>query len=245
MEVLRAIKLPEELELTHQSMAVCEAGVARMQEALCPGLSENELWSLLHETNIAEGGEWIETRLLTAGSRTNPWFQECSAHLIRPGDLVSFDTDLIDPFGYCADISRNFHCGPGKPSEDQRRLYGLAYEQIETNIEQSQPGLTFREISERRWQLPSSCAPNRYSVVMHGVRLCDDYPSIYYAEDFDSAGYDGEIQPGMTLCVESYIGEVGGDEGIKLGQQVLITERGVERLSHYHYEKALMPSRWL
>ena len=38
--------------------------------------------------------------------------------------------------------------------------------------------------------------------------------------DFEDAGYDGVIEPGMTLCVESYIGEEGGDEGVKLEQQL-------------------------
>ncbi len=245
LEQARLIKSDLELQAMTHAIAVAEIGMERMREALRPGMSENQLWSILHRENIARGGEWIETRLLAAGRRTNPWFQECSAHMIRPGDLVSFDTDLIGPFGYCADISRTFHCGPGKPSDTQKRLYGLAYEQIETNIALLRPGLTFREVTEKSWKLPSTCSPNRYSVVMHGVGLCDEYPSILYAEDWEASGYDGEILPGMTLCVESYIGEVGGDEGIKLEQQVLITETGVERLSRFPYEEDLMPSRWL
>ena len=49
----------------------------------------------------------------------------------------------------------------------------------------------------------------------------------------------------MTVCVESYIGEVGGDEGVKLEQQVLITEKGYQQLSTFPFEPDLMPSRWL
>ena len=41
----------------------------------------------------------------------------------------------------------------------------------------------------------------------------------------------------MTLCVESFIGTVGGKEGVKLEEQVLITEDGAERLSNYPMEK--------
>jgi Xaa-Pro aminopeptidase len=43
----------------------------------------------------------------------------------------------------------------------------------------------------------------------------------------------------MTLCVESYIGEVGGPDGIKLEQQVLITETGVELLTTYPWDLSL------
>lgn len=77
-----------------------------MQHALRPGITENQLWSLLHQANIELGGEWIETRLLSSGGRTNPWFQEASDRVICPRDFVCFDTDLIGPFGYCCDVSR-------------------------------------------------------------------------------------------------------------------------------------------
>ena len=44
----------------------------------------------------------------------------------------------------------------------------------------------------------------------------------------------------MILCVEAYIGAVGGREGIKLEDQVLITEDGYENLTKYPFDAALM-----
>ena len=239
-ELARSIKLEEEIACMVQAIAVCEAGMARMREALKPGLSENELWATLHETNIRLGGEWIETRILSSGERTNPWFQECGDRLIRAGDLVSFDTDLIGPFGYCADISRSYFCGPGKPSEEQRRLYGLALEQIHYNIDKlMRPGLNFREASELAWRIPNAFVKNRYSCVAHGVGLCDEWPKITHIQDRERSAYDGELAPGMTICVESYMGEEGGREGVKLEQQVLITDKGSRLLSTFPFEEAL------
>jgi len=58
--------------------------------------------------------------------------------------------------------------------------------------------------------------------------------------DFDKGGYDEVFEPGMTVCVESYVGEVGGDEGVKLEQQVLITETGTLLLSTYPFEDELL-----
>jgi Xaa-Pro dipeptidase len=240
IEMARRIKSAEEIACMNAAVAVCETGMARMREALRPGMTENELWSILHQTNIAMGGEWIETRLLSSGGRTNPWFQECGDRVIRAGELVSFDSDLIGPFGYCADISRTYFCGPGKPSAEQRRLYRLAWEQIHHNIDLLEPGLSFRAFAERSWTLPESCAANRYSVVAHGVGLCDEYPHCAYTQDFERGGYDGLFEAGMTVCVESYIGEVGGDEGVKLEQQVLITESGIELLSTFPFEDELL-----
>jgi Xaa-Pro dipeptidase len=239
-EIARAIKSEDEIACMVQSIAVCEAGMARMRETLRPGLTENELWAVLHETNIRLGGEWIETRILASGERTNPWFQECGDRLIRPGDLVSFDTDLIGPFGYCADISRTYFCGPGKPSTEQRRIYGLAMEQIHYNIDKlMKPGLDFREASELAWRIPNAFVKNRYSCVAHGVGLCDEWPKITHIQDREQSAYDGELQPGMTICVESYIGEERGREGVKLEQQVLITETGCRLLSSFPFEETL------
>jgi len=51
---------------------------------------------------------------------------------------------------------------------------------------------------------------------------------------------DLELQPSMVLCVESYIGVPGGREGIKLEEQVLITEGGHEVLSRFPFEEALL-----
>ena len=239
-ELARRLKSPEELACMTASIAVCEAAIAKMRQALEPGMTENQLWAILNQVNAANGGEWIETRLLAAGPRTNPWFQESGDRIIQPGELLSFDTDMVGPYGYCTDISRTFFCGPGRPSGEQRRLYGLAWEQIHANMALLKPGLTFRELSEQAWKMPASCAPNRYSVVVHGVGLCDEYPACYYLEDYDQVGYDGLIEPGMTLCVESYMGEVGGREGVKLEQQVLITETGYELLSTFPFEEELL-----
>jgi Xaa-Pro aminopeptidase len=56
----------------------------------------------------------------------------------------------------------------------------------------------------------------------------------------DVAGsYDGVLAPGMTICVESYIGEEGGAEGVKLEQQVLVTDRGAELLTTFPFEEVL------
>jgi Xaa-Pro aminopeptidase len=148
IEQARAIKTPEELKCLQLSMDVCDLTVERIRSSLRPGVTENQVWSLLHETNIAHDGEWIECRLLASGERTNPWFQESSNRMIEPGDMVSFDTDMVGPFGYLADISRTFVCPGKKSTPNQRRLCELAQGQVLFNMEVLRPGLSFREFAE-------------------------------------------------------------------------------------------------
>jgi Xaa-Pro aminopeptidase len=236
MENARRIKSPGEIVLMRESIRVCEQAIQSMRERLEPGVTENALWSELHRGNIAGGGEWIETRLLASGPRTNPWFQESSMRAIEKGDMVSFDTDLVGPYGYCCDISRSWVCG-ARPDDEQRRLYAAAYEQIQRNMELIRPGIGFRELTETLHPMAEEFLPGRYGVAMHGVGLCDEYPSIYYPQDFADFGYDGVLEPGMVMCIEALIGVADGRECVKLEEQVLVTREGRELLSSYPLEE--------
>ena len=222
------------------AMAVCEGAMRRMLEELRAGLTENQLWSILHQTNIAMGGEWIDARLLTSGPRTNPWYQETSDRIIRPRELVAFDTDLIGPFGYIADVSRTFFCGPGRPTGKQGDLYKIACEQLQHNAELLRPGVSFREFAEKSRKLADEFIPNRYVWLAHGAGMSDEHPTIPYLQDFDKTGYEGVFEENMVICVESYIGSQYGTEGVKLEDQFLITASGPRNLSQFPYDEMLL-----
>ena len=146
---------------------------------------------------------------------------------------------MIGPMGYCADISRTYRCGPGRASDEQRKLYGLAMEQIHANIELVRPGISFAEFSEKAWKIPNAYTANRYSCVAHGIGLCDEWPKVVHIQDLARSGYDGVLEENMTICIESYMGAEGGAEGVKLEQQVLVTATGCQLLSTYPFEESL------
>ena len=60
-----------------------------------------------------------------------------------------------------------------------------------------------------------------------------------YPVDGQSNG-DRVIETGMMLVVELYAGEVGADHGVKLGDEVLVTEDGIEVLVPYPFEGSLL-----
>ena len=234
LEQARVIKSSEEIKCMRAALDVADIGIIKMRDYLKSGITEDELWSILHKTNIENGGEWIECRILSSGSRTNPWMQESSNKIIQDGEIVSFDTDMVGPYGYCADISRAFVCG-NKFNEHQKKLYLTAVEQIDYNSRLIKDGVSFREFTEKAWILPEKYYGNRYSVMLHGIGLCDEWPAIRYPTDGGERG--GIFQKNMTITLESYIGEVGGYEGVKLEQQYLVGENGLELMSHHPLEK--------
>lgn len=231
-EEARKIKHPEELKAMRRAVHACESGMGAMWRALEPGITENRLWAKLHEANIARGGEWIETRLLASGPRTNPWFHECSDRVIEAGDIVAFDTDLIGPYGYCADISRSW-VAPGRtPTATQRDTHARALEHIEHNLAVLRPGMTFHEFTDLSYRVGPDYQARRYGVAAHGVGLCDEYPTIHHPIDKATA-HDGLFEPGMTLCVEALMCSERGGEGIKLEVQVALNDTGLERIDRF------------
>ncbi len=233
-ERARSIKSADEIELMRWTIRVCEAGMARMYEKSEPGRTEREIWAELHFENARSGGEWLETKLLTAGARTNPWYQECSDYEIKAGEMISFDTDMIGPYGYCADLSRSWTCGHRAMNEKQRELYAAARDQIDHNLAVLRPGIAFAEFNDRSWRIPEKYIPYRYTLALHGTGMADEWPGVLLHPDFDR-NCSGTIEKDMVLNVESLIAEAGS-ESIKLETQVLITAAGAERLDTFPWE---------
>ena len=234
-EHARSIKSPEEIELMRWTIRVCEAGMARIYENSVPGVTERELWAHLHFENARSGGEWLETKLLTCGPNTNPWYKQCSDRMCQAGEMISFDTDMIGPYGYCADLSRSWTCGYTPMTNTQRRIYSTALEQINHNIDILRAGMSFAEFNDKSWHIPDQHVDYRYSLAAHGVGMADEWPVIPLHVDYNETTMTGVFEPGMVICIESLMAEKGS-ESVKLETQVLITDRGCERLDSFHWE---------
>lgn len=66
---------------------------------------------------------------------------------------------------------------------------------------------------------------------VHGCGRADEYPSVAYEVDFAEWSYDGGFEENMAISMESYIGEQGAAEGLKLEEQLLLSKEGVVKLS--------------
>ncbi|MFV0515598.1 MAG: dimethylsulfonioproprionate lyase DddP [Jhaorihella sp.] len=244
-EKTRAIKGQDEIRAMRCANHACQTAMRAMEEYARKNIpmgntSEDDIWAVLHAENIRRGGEWIETRLLTSGPRTNPWFQECGPRIVRNNEIVAFDTDLIGSYGICIDISRTWWIGDAPPPDAMIHAMRHAHEHIMTNMELLRPGITIPEIIARAHRLDDRFQAQKYSCMMHGVGLCDEWPLIAYPDQAVPGAFDYALEPGMVLCVEACAGEVGGDFSIKLEDQVLITEDGYENLTTYPFDTALM-----
>lgn len=245
-ERARAIKGPDEIRAMRCAHHACESAIAVMEdftrtEVPKGNVSEDDIWAVLHAENIRRGGEWIETRLLASGPRTNPWFQECGPRIVQMNEVVAFDTDLIGSYGMCIDISRTWWVGDRKPPDAMVAAMRHARDHLDNHFARLRPGVGIDDLSLTGHVLAPEYQRQKYSCKMHGVGLCDEWPYVTYPDNHMLGAFaDVVLEPGMTLCVEALVSPEGGDFSIKIEDQVLITDNGAENLTRYPFDPALM-----
>ena len=112
----------------------------------------------------------------------------------------------------------------------------MAYEFVRGAIEEIRPGASFRELGERlARRMPEEYHPQRYPFIAHGSGLADEWPAIKFDDH-----HDGEVQAGMSLSVEAYVGPVGGHHGVKLEEQIIVTDGAAEIISRASHDQRLL-----
>jgi Xaa-Pro aminopeptidase len=235
----RAVKMPCELAYMRESMARTQVAVAAMERTIEPGRTESQIWAELHRGLIGSGGRYVSARLCNSGPRTHPWFQECGARPIETGDLLCLDTDAHGYEGYAADFSRTFLCGERSATPQQRRLYGIAREQLEWNTQLLRAGMEFEEFAAKAWKVPEEFEPGRYYCIGHGLGLSGEWPNIPYYPQDGKYTLTGRFEPGMVICLEGYIGSGNAGQGVKLETQVMIHANRIEIMSSYPFDDRL------
>ena len=235
----RAIKLAIEIPYLRTAMDRINAAVRRLEARAEPDRTESEVWAEFHYDLMAREGQYVSTRLFQSGSNTFPYFQEAGNRALARGELLCLDTDAVAYENYCVDFSRTFLCGDGKASSDQRLLYGRAREQLEHHAGMLKPGLAFRELAERAWPVPEEHLASRYYCIGHGLGMSGEWPNIPHFNPDVAYPLDGVIEPGMVICLESYVGWERSAEGVKLEDQFLVHEDRIERMSTYPFDVRL------
>jgi Xaa-Pro aminopeptidase len=235
----RMIKQPLELEVMRYAVSQVELATAELERSIRPGATENEVWSEFHRGLIARDGEFVSTRLFQSGVRTFPYFQESSNATMQSGDLVCFDTDALGVMNYAVDFSRTFLCGDVDATDTQRRLYGIAREQLEHNAANLRAGRSFEDFARHAYDVPERHRDYGYYVLAHGLGMAGEHPNVPRVDPDGSYDFPGEIRENMVLCIESYVGDPDSHQGVKLEDQFLVHADSVERLTTYPFCAAL------
>lgn len=239
----REIKTDDELDVVRVNGRIGDEMLAELEESIRPGMREYELLAVLSHALLRRHGEFLSTRLLVSGPRTNPWMHEAHDRIVREGEMVVLDTDAHGYEGYLIDISRGFLCGDGSADAEQRDTYTAAHEVVQGMTDEVRPGVTFWELSNAAPKLPERYLAQRYASLGHQAGLAVEGPDIPYPDDVESwtsALAAHTVRAGMVLSLQCYAGAVGGSTGVKLEDQVIVTDDGCELMCRYPYDQRLL-----
>ena len=235
----REIKTAEEIEVLRIGGELVMRMLSGFEAAVRPGITERDLLAVLAATLLAGGGEHLATNTVCSGPNTNPWRAEATARALERGDLVYVDTDAVCLAGYFFCVSRTFLCGDSAPTRAQGDAYRASHDWLGAMKDLVRPGVTCRELAQRGPRLPDRYLPQRYECMIHGIGLEEESPTVAYPGD-PQPNADRILEEDMVLVVEVYAGEVGRRDGVKLGDQIVVSENGPTTLAPYPYWAPLL-----
>jgi Xaa-Pro dipeptidase len=233
----RRVKTPQELALFDLNAPLLAEMLSAVEGAIVPGASEREILAKMARVMLRGGGEYLATNTVCSGPNTNPWRAEATDRRLEPGDLVYVDTDTVGIEGCFFCVSRTFSVG--EPTAAQRATYAAAHEWVTAMKELVRPGITCGELAERAPAIPERYVAQRYECMVHGIGLEEENPSVCHPQDAQSNA-ETILEPGTALVVECYMGEVGADHGVKLGDQIVVTDDGCRTLVPYPWSRELL-----
>ncbi|MDQ7842238.1 MAG: Xaa-Pro peptidase family protein [Armatimonadota bacterium] len=242
MQAARLIKLPEELALVEEAVAIAEAVTQAAVEAVRPGRRECDVAAEAMQALYRLGGEYahVITPFVASGERMSPPTRLATDKVIRHGDLVFIDIGAMWN-GYFADLGRTVICGT--PSAEQRRIYRAVHAAQQAGIEAMRPGATTGQVAAavRQAAVGHGLAERFLNLFIgHGIGAGANEPP-YVGEVFPGAA-EVELQPGMLFALEPLIWVPGvpGGGGVRLEDMVLVAEDGPRRLSRLPYDRRLL-----
>jgi len=160
--------------------------------------------------------------------------------ILQNNEILAFDTDLIGSYSVCVDISHTWWFVDQEPRPDMIYAMRHAHEHLMSDIEMLESHVHIRELCFNGHELEARYQKQKIGTKMHGVDLCDEWPSMPYAEGWNDDAYDLFLEPGMVFCAESLVSPENGDFSIKLEDEILITETGDENLTKYAFDPRLV-----
>jgi Xaa-Pro aminopeptidase len=236
---VRSVKSDEEVRRLRESVRITCLGIQAGFEAICDGVSEREVASIMSQEMHARGGSEIRSLILYAGPDRALWSDSIPRRemIIRPGSLIQFDGGGTYE-GYYTDIKR--FASLGQPTADQQRYYDLARASQQAAIDAVAPGVPYSEVYDASQRVLRDagygdfvdwCISAGRSAIGHNVGLdLHEMPGI-------SSSTDEILQPNQIISIEPYfyhhglfpISEVKNKYGLE--DMVLVTETGHEVLS--------------
>jgi Xaa-Pro dipeptidase len=222
MTEARKIKNQDEVECVRMACSNAEAAFADIVDAIRPGVTECELVGVGMKTLYRLGADEAQEFVCSSGPRTNPLYIDYTDRQIRPGDLVIIDINANSWQGYKSCYYRTFCCG--RATQEQKEIYEECRSIMYDAMGAVKAGNTTADVG-------SKLARQTWgSALGHGIGLSlHEMPMIGVM----SMEHPVELELGMVLAIETWAGRKGGRDGVRLEENLAVTEDGYDLLSRF------------
>ena len=235
----KMLKNSEEIKLLRSAAKIADAGMSRAIENLRPGRRECEIVAFAYEVMQSMGMERPQVASICAsGERTVPLHRLSSGRIIQDGDFVFMDFGACYR-GYFSDETRTVPVG--RPDEKARDIYRAVHEALVSAIAKLRPGNRMVDVHLAARGAIKSAGYEKYGyygLLGHGIGTSGQEAPVV-GEIVTEGEQEVTLQPGMCFTLEPGI-FVPGVVGIRLEDNVLITETGADVLTRVPYEEDLL-----
>lgn len=233
LEELRIIKTAEEVENHRKANQISEQALSQLLEKIELGMTERQIATLLSQLQKEYGGStdaFGPTVLI--GSRSAFPHGVTGDAVLKRGDTLLIDYGTIYN-GYMSDITRTFFVG--EPDEKTKELYAAVLAANTAGRETAKPGVTCEEVDRTTAQVLRDSGFNEYVKhrTGHGLGIdIHEHPNI-------TIGNRRRLEPGMVFTIEPGL-YVEGKVGIRIEDNVVVTENGLESLTTFPRELTVL-----
>lgn len=230
---LRIIKSPAEIELIKDAIHTTDVALRNVLSKMEAGRFEYNLRNIFEFTVKEDLNATLAFPSIVAGGKNAVILHYPNAQdMIKEGDLVLLDVGACKS-NYCADISRTYPIS-GKYSELQAKIYSIVLNCNKQTAKFIRPGILLKEVQQFALDfLAEECFAQGL------IESKEDIRNVYYhsvshhlgLDTHDGNDRDSKLEPGMVITCEPglYFKDYG--IGVRIEDDVLVTEDGSEVLS--------------
>lgn len=224
---LRIVKSPAEIACVRRAAAISDAAVAAGRDALRPGVTEKQVAAAVYHALYASGGEYPSVPLLlNSGWRTQSLHGTATDRMIQLGDPVTIEVGGCWR-RYNVNPLRTYHVGAAP--ERVREVHAILREAVEAATAAVQPGIPAGELDRITRRITARYDHGRLHRTGYGLEA--SYPPAWMGNLSILSSDPHILQPGMVFSIEPTLVLPEFGFGVILGNNVLVTDKGVEVLN--------------
>ena len=237
---LRAVKSPTELVLMQKAIDATAAGYIETMKSCEQGMYEYELQAVIEYCFTRSGCEYYGFPSIIGSGRNALFFHyDANRRQMKNGDLVVMDIGA-EYHGYTADVTRTIPVN-GKFSPEQKEIYEIVLSAQDSAFKQVKPGIMMGKSGEKAIEVIGK-GLEKLGIIKdknEAKKYCPHGISHFIGLAVHDVGPMGKLGPGMVITIEPgiYIPDSSNCSkkywgiGIRIEDDVLVTENGCEVLS--------------